>query len=623
MNKKRIWGIVFLGLLFVLPAAAQSEAGRDFYLGHISLADIRNDGKDVLVFREGADKGEPALLNMPIGPGDTVRTLDGRRTEIQFDNGTLIRLDYSTDLKVETILAPSLSSFDNVSNVVLTIGRAYIMYTEYDRRELFQVMTPNAALKMKNHTVAQVMAAKDGSTGVQVASGKVEILYGPLEKRTQGEKVHAGESALVAADGSLHKAEFPVGMEFEAWNKSLNEGFVKAHDGLTPLPKPIQKMSKAVFYFAQNYSNLYGDWIWDQYLGYVWRPFVNDHNYPWGSWQPYYCGQWARVDGRLFWIPQEPWGWIPFHLGVWQWDKKKGWLWIPGSAFAPAWVAWDFYFGQRTWRPWTLWDWYVDWNMYDYWNMWGYWWNWSYWGGAGLLGGAGWHGYGWYYPGYYEYYPEPYEPSGKTIVTKVNKDQLKGKAPKIVAPLPNDMKGIYKNFIAAIKRGDPNVVDSFLRMPRQAAPRSLKSNPIPVEFRTRPEPSRLLLDRDAIQTVIRDSGLAERPQPRSGPRGIAGGVHFRFRDWNPDVKVALRQGVSIRYDSRSNQVICPQFGISSRDLGHNYGGARGTGYFPSSGSGSDGSSSMTARDSSQSSQSSAHGSSSSGSSHGGSGTKKD
>ncbi|MCJ7587168.1 MAG: FecR family protein [Candidatus Aminicenantes bacterium] len=610
MNKKGLWGIVCLGLLLVLPAAAEDV--KDFYFGHISMADIRNDGKDVLVFREGIDRGEPALLNLPIGPGDTIRTSDGRRSEIQFDNGTLIRLDYDTELKVETILAPSLSSFDNVSNIVLKKGRAYIMYTEYDRRELFQILTPNAALKMKNHAVAQVVAAADGSTGIQVDNGKVEILFGPSEKKTGKENIRSGERAVVAADGSLRKAEFHNGTEFEAWNKSLNANFVKTHDGLTPLPKPIQKMPKAIFYFAQNYSNLYGDWIWDQYLGYVWRPFVNDHRYPWGGWQPYYCGQWASLDGRLFWVPQEPWGWIPYHLGVWHWDKKQGWLWIPGSAFAPAWVAWDFYFGQRTWRPWTLWDWYFD--MCGYWGWWDYMGYWSY---------GGWPGgyYPWNY--YYDPRPDPNNPSGKTILTTITKDQLKGKTPKVVRPLPKDMKGIYKDFIAAFKRGDPKVIDSFIGTPRQGPVRSVKPISIPVDLRTRLGSSRPFFDKDAIRTVLRDSGLDGRPTPRSGGRGAGGGVSFRFRDWNPDVKIALRAGVSIRYDSRSNQVICPQSGISSRGSDHLLRGDFGSGSSHSSGSWSDGSSSMGSRDSSHSSGSSSHGSSSSGASHGSSGTKKD
>jgi hypothetical protein len=40
----------------------------------------------------------------------------------------------------------------------------------------------------------------------------------------------------------------------------------------------------------------------------------------------------------------------------------------------------------------------------------------------------------------------------------------------------------------------------------------------------------------------------------------------RFRDWNPDVKVARRAGISIRYSSRSNEVRCPELNISSKHV---------------------------------------------------------
>lgn len=570
MKTKGMVGILLLGVLGISGAAAAQES---IYLGHISMADVRNDGKDVLIFRESAVSGEPALLNAPLGPGDTVRTTDARRTEIQFDNGTLIRLDFDTELKIETLLAPSLSSLENISNVVLAKGRAYIMYTEYDRRELFQILTPGAALKMKNHTVAEIAAAADGATAVRVSKGRVDVLFGPSPKKTDGEKVRSGESLAVTADGRLDRAAAPAAAEFEAWNASLNEAFEKTHDGQTPLPKPVQKMSKAVFYFAQNYSTTYGQWMWDDYLGYVWRPNENDHRYPWGSWAPYYAGQWARRDGQMFWIPQEPWGWVPFHLGVWHWDKNKGWLWIPGSAFAPAWVAWNFYAGSASWRPWLLWDWYFGgmglqgwWNDLGFWN---FWYGWNGWYGPGW-GNCPWLAY--YDPGYGPGEPGPN--SGRTTLTKITRNQLKGKDVRIV-PVPKDLKNAYERLTAAVERGDSRIVESFAALPRDG---SVRTSPrLRFETPTRPAASRLSVYPEASEVVLRHSGLTQRLQPRPGGRDSAGAVGFRFRDWNPDVKIAVRQGVAIRYDSRSNEVFCPQRGLTSRVIASRGGDGRRSG----------------------------------------------
>src|SRR4030042_248675 len=67
---------------------------KDFYYGHISYADLKNDGRDPVVFREGRLTPEIAILNLPLGPGDAIQTTAERRTEIQFDNGTIVRLDF-------------------------------------------------------------------------------------------------------------------------------------------------------------------------------------------------------------------------------------------------------------------------------------------------------------------------------------------------------------------------------------------------------------------------------------------------------------------------------------------------------------------------------------------------
>ena len=98
------------------------------YFEHISLVDIKEDGFDPVVIRDGSDLEETAVLNFPISPGDTIRTSEMRLCEIQFDTGTIIRLDKATELKLVTILAPSLSSRYMITNLELTGGRVYPLF---------------------------------------------------------------------------------------------------------------------------------------------------------------------------------------------------------------------------------------------------------------------------------------------------------------------------------------------------------------------------------------------------------------------------------------------------------------------------------------------------------------
>ncbi|MFO7734546.1 MAG: FecR domain-containing protein, partial [Candidatus Aminicenantes bacterium] len=321
MKQKAFW-VVIVGAAFLAAALPLSPAEHykvlnypgNFYFGHVSYIEPGDGGEGPVILREGREVPEPAVLNFPVGPGDVVRTSPDRRLEIQFDTGTLVRLDFATEVKVETILARSLSSLDELSNLNLVAGRVYVMYKEYNRRETFQILTANAAVKMRHNSVSLISSAADESTEVQVALGRARVLFGEDTARLREQDVRKQERFIVRGNHQSQLASSIDGTDFELWNRDVNARFAELHEGLTPIPKPVQRMSPAVFYFAQNYGNLYGEWLWDDFLGYVWRPFIDNARYPWG-WQPYYYGRWAYSSGGMFWVPQEPWGWIPYHLG--------------------------------------------------------------------------------------------------------------------------------------------------------------------------------------------------------------------------------------------------------------------------------------------------------------------
>lgn len=70
----------------------------------------------------------------------------------------------------------------------------------------------------------------------------------------------------------------------------MSEDFVELHEGKSFLPDPILRMPRAVFYFAQKYSNLYGEWVWNSLYGWVWRPW-SLHDWVFGNY--YYWNSWA------------------------------------------------------------------------------------------------------------------------------------------------------------------------------------------------------------------------------------------------------------------------------------------------------------------------------------------
>lgn len=555
-----------------------------FYYGHISYVEPGPEGEAPKVLREGRAEPEEAIVNLPVGPGDCVRSSADRRVEIQFDTGTIVRLDFATELRVETILARSLSKLDELSVMTLGRGRICVMYKEYDRKELFQVLTPNAAIRMKHNSVALIAAAGDGTTEAQVKYGQARVLFGPDERSLREETVKKGQRLIVLADHQSELAAAIEGTAFDLWNGEINARFEDLHEGLSSLPKPLQKLPPAVFYFAQTYGNRYGEWIWDELYGYVWRPFIDQNLYPWG-WQPYFAGQWISYNGQMYWVPSEPWGWIPYHLGVWQWDKKLGWFWMPGSLFAPAWATWDFYFFYAGWRPWGLFDWMFGYSPYG-WSSFYYADGWDY---APYGGGVG------------RLAPERQIPE-----TVVRRGQLQ-KPQHPSYPMPSELRKVLARVADAYNRGDARVRDSvdgvarhlvlvdrrdigapaverkaltWDRVPKVGPPADGSDGRARHRLDPQREAARIVagLDGPALPprrvpspSRVEAARGAEGPVPvgtslhggRTSTRGGAAAV--RFRDWNPDLRVARELGVRIEYAGARNAVRCPELGLTSRD----------------------------------------------------------
>jgi hypothetical protein len=219
MKQKKL-GVLFLWGIFVIAVSMSASdksqvvgMPNDFYLAHISFTEIGPDGAGPTILRQGLAAPEPAVLNAPLGPGDVIQTTDSTRCEIQFETGTIVRLDIATDFKIETIFARSLSQKKGITNLVLTRGRVYIMYKEYDSGELFQVLTANAATKMKHNSVAMIKALEDGSTDIQVRYGKASAKFGPDAEHTREKDINKLERLLVLKGHQYEIADYVEGME--------------------------------------------------------------------------------------------------------------------------------------------------------------------------------------------------------------------------------------------------------------------------------------------------------------------------------------------------------------------------------------------------------------------------
>jgi hypothetical protein len=80
-----------------------------------------------------------------------------------------------------------------------------------------------------------------------------------------------------------------------------------------------------------------GRWFYEDNYGYVWQPNVAEST---PDWRPYADGHWVWTDRGWYWNSDEDFGWATYHYGRWIFLGQVGWIWVPGSQWAPAWVSW-------------------------------------------------------------------------------------------------------------------------------------------------------------------------------------------------------------------------------------------------------------------------------------------
>ena len=116
-----------------------------------------------------------------------------------------------------------------------------------------------------------------------------------------------------------------------------------------PTPPPANDAPPVVNNHYYGALSPYGDWIYDNSHGWVWRPTAAVVDV---GWRPYsQGGRWIYSDVGWYWHSYYSWGWAPFHYGRWHRSSYHGWCWVPGYTWSPAWVMWrsnDLYAG---WAP--------------------------------------------------------------------------------------------------------------------------------------------------------------------------------------------------------------------------------------------------------------------------------
>jgi hypothetical protein len=103
--------------------------------------------------------------------------------------------------------------------------------------------------------------------------------------------------------------------------------------------------------FNEPLSN-YGNWVEVEGYGRVWQPsedVAGEDFVPYAS-----DGSWAANDDGTYVFESkydQEFGWATYHYGRWVEHDEYGWVWIPGTTWAPSWVEWRYGGGYVGWVP--------------------------------------------------------------------------------------------------------------------------------------------------------------------------------------------------------------------------------------------------------------------------------
>lgn len=288
--------------LLVLPAVADSQARI------VRLSDVQGS---VQIDKNTGMGFESAFLNLPITQGTQLRTRDNGRAEIEFEDGSTMRLVPNTSVQFSTL---GLNDSGRHTSVVdLVEGMAYVNWLGKDQ------FTVNFAREKVAIDHAAHFRVETSAT-----ASKFAVFKGDVEIEGPAGKVMVSKNKMVSFDASTDQSSALAKLEdapLDSWDKeSIGYHQQYAKNNSSP--------------YAYGYSDLnyYGAYQNVPGYGMMWQPYFTGV-----GWDPFMDGAWSWYPGfGYMFVSAYPWGWMPYRYGNWMFVPGFGWMWQGGN-----WNRWN------------------------------------------------------------------------------------------------------------------------------------------------------------------------------------------------------------------------------------------------------------------------------------------
>lgn len=252
---------------------------------------------------EGFDR---AILNMPITNGMKLWTKDESRAEVEFEDGTTIRLTPGTTVDFTRL---ALTDAGNRSTVVtIESGQAYVNYS-HKKNEDFVIRAGQSEMQL----------SKSVQFRINVAQEKADVAVFKGELMADGAKIKKNHTAELNLDNGTYELAKGIAPDSDdTWNRERTD----YHNAY------MRSAYNGSAYYGLTDLNYYGTWMSSRY-GSCWQPMGMN-----AAFSPYSTGAWVFYPnyGYTF-VSLYPWGWLPYRSGSWNYLGASGWCWSPGRTY--------------------------------------------------------------------------------------------------------------------------------------------------------------------------------------------------------------------------------------------------------------------------------------------------
>ncbi len=249
-----------------------------------------------------------ATSNLPLKQGAQIWVASGGRAEVQFDDGSYLRLGSGAIATLQVLYSDTNGEFTEIG---LTSGLSMLKVKH--EASIYQLDTPLVSVKAGGPSRVRIGVSGGVDIGVPEGSAAIEGAHGTAE-------LNRGDYITIQdANSPYNVRQLPGPDLWERWNVDRESTLDNAEQAL------VQHNVPANICLVAGDLDSYGTWRTDATYGEVWCPRAVD-----GNWRPYYAGHWTWVNPFGWtWCSDEPWGWAPYHYGTW-FHAGYGWAWRPG-----------------------------------------------------------------------------------------------------------------------------------------------------------------------------------------------------------------------------------------------------------------------------------------------------